>query len=63
LLALPFALPLALPFAKELCKGMAEINATLTKVDADLIIRALDTKSGGSTLDSGLKSKTGRNRR
>ena len=37
--------------AKELCKGMAEMNATLTKVDADLIIRALDTKSGGSTLD------------
>ena len=27
------------------------MNATLTKVDADLIIRALDTKSGGSTLD------------
>ncbi len=38
---------------------MAEINATLTKVDADLIIRALDTKSGGSTLDSGLKLKRG----
>jgi Ca2+-binding EF-hand superfamily protein len=36
--------------AKELCKGMTELNIKLTKVDAEVIIRALD-KSGGSSLD------------